>query len=136
MKRASHTLVTLAVLTTGIVSPVHQANAQHVTAAMAATMVPRTGPPGCEDRAREAAKILDVLDANLERARQTSDKAQMRAAADAAQKGFVDLKGRLDACRAGAPAAPGAAPATGTAGGGAMAGMDHSKMKLDGTKPP
>ena len=110
------------------------ASAQHVTAEMATTVGARMEPEGCQERARQAATTLDVLNANLERARQSNNEAEMRIATDAAQKGLAELKGRLDACRAGAASptnpAPTAAPAP--PAGGAMAGMDHSKMNMAG----
>ena len=78
------------------------ASAQHVTPAMAVAMMGTKGPDatGCEDRARQAAKTLDALNANLERARLTNSESAMREAVDALQKGFTDLTARLGACRA------------------------------------
>jgi len=128
MKSTPRIVITAAILVIVLAGAAHDARAQHVTPAMAATM----GTPavaGCEERARQASRMLDVLNANLERARQTNNEAEMRAALDAFQKGFTDLKGRLDGCRAGAQAP--AAPA-----GGAMAGMDHSKMNMGGAQTP
>ena len=128
MKSTPRIVITAAILVIVSAGAAHDARAQHVTPAMAATM----GTPavaGCEERARQATRMLDVLNANLERARQTNNEAEMRAALDAFQKGFTDLKGRLDECRADAQAP--AAPA-----GGAMAGMDHSKMNMGGAQPP
>ena len=128
------TIAAMAVLTAA-----GAASAQHVTPAMAAAMMGTTSPetPGCEDRARQAATALDVLNANLERARRANNDSEMRATADLAQKGFADLTARLGACRGGAPAPaaqrPAAAPAP--AAPGAMAGTDHSKMNMGGAKP-
>lgn len=105
-------------------------HAQHVTADMAMTMSAGVPPEGCEARGRQAATILDGLNASLERARQSGDEAQMRAALTAAQNGFVEVKRRLEACRGGAPAQ--AAPPPAVPAAGAMAGMDHSTMNMAG----
>ena len=138
MKGIPRTVISAAILATVSAGLPHVARAQHVTAAMAATLGAQSPEaPGCEQRAQQAVKMLDVLNGNLERARQTNHEAEMRAALDALQKGFAELKGRLDACRATATttSAPGATAAPPTSAAGAMAGMDHSKMNMGGTKP-
>ena len=120
MKSTPRIVITAALLAIVTAGAAHNARAQHVTPAMAATM----GTPeaaGCEERARQAARMLDVLNANLERARQTDNEAEMRAALDALQRGFAELKGRLDACRADATSP--ATPSPTTSAGGAM---DHA----------
>lgn len=123
------TLVT-AVLTAVIIGSAPVVGAQHVTPAMAAEMGGQ-GPAmaGCEGRARQAATLLGELHANLERAGRTGNEPEVRGALNAVQKGFTDLKGSLGPCRADAQAPAAAA-------GGAMAGMDHSKMNMGGAKPP
>ena len=139
MKGIPHAVIIAAILATVTAGLPQAARAQHVTAAMAATMGAQSPEAAvCEERARQAVKMLDVLNGNLERARQTNHEAEMRAALDALQKGFAELKGRLDACRTSATStsAPGAAPALATSAAAAMAGMDHSKMDMGGAKPP
>ena len=122
------------------------ASAQHVTPAMAVAIMGTRGPDatGCEDRARQAAKTLDALNANLERARLANSESAMREAVDALQKGFTDLTARLGACRVGAapPASAAVPPAAATPQTPAtpqpaatpaarpMAGMDHSTMNM------
>ncbi|CAN5667421.1 hypothetical protein BH18ACI5_BH18ACI5_09050 [soil metagenome] len=120
--RAPSTLLTAAIVTAITLGGVDDARAQHVTAAIAASlsMAGRPAAVGCEERAREANQRLEALDAVMERARRSSNEAEMRAATDEAQKVFAELKGRLDACRAAAPA-----PATSQ-----TPGMDHSKMNM------
>jgi len=110
------------------------AAAQHVTAAM---MAQASGAAGCEQRARQAAKLLDALNADLARARQTGNETEMRAAIDAVNKSFADLKVRLTACRAGAqtPASGlGPAPPPAPSAGGTT-GIDHSKMNMGQAQP-
>lgn len=133
LKRAPRGIVAAVVVGLVVLAHARAASAQHVTPAMAAAMLAARNPDGtgCEDRARQATTMLDVLNATLDRARLTNNETEMRAAVDALQKSFADLQGRLGACRAGAssPAAPSpAAPAPAAAG--AMAGMDHSTMNM------
>lgn len=130
MKRVTRAIVTASILTAVMDGSARGVRAQHVSPAMAAAMrSPAPATAGCEERARQASMMLDGLNANLERARQTNNETEMRAALDAFQKGFTDLKDRLGECRAGAqgPDAP---------AGGATAGMDHSKMNMGGAQPP
>ena len=139
MKGTPRTAIIAAILATVTAGLPDLARAQHVTAAMAATMGAQSPEAaGCEERAQQAMKMLDVLNGDLEKARQANNEAETRAALDALQKGFADLKGRLDACRASATStsAPGATPPSATSAAGAMAGMDHSKMNMGGAKPP
>ncbi len=145
-KGARRGLIAAASVAFVVLAIAEAASAQHVTPAMAVAMMGTQGPDatGCEDRARQAAKTLDALHANLERARLANSESAMREAMDALQKGFTDLTARLGACRAGtAPPAsatvpqvaatpqtaatpqPAAKPAA-----GAMAGMDHSTMNM------
>jgi len=126
MNRASRTAISAAILAIVAVGIAENAPAQHVTATMAAP----PGEPGCEERARQASTLLGALNGKLERARQTNDEAEMRAAADAAQKGFADLRSRLAACRAAAagPAPSSAAPPPAVAPAPAAGAVDHAAM--------
>lgn len=138
LTRMPRSVIPAAILAIITVTPTSVASAQHVTAAMAAQMRGQsTGAVGCEESAQRATKMLDVLNTNLARAREGNNETEMRAALDALQKGFAELKGRLDACRAGATSATAStAQAPTTSPRGATSGMDHSKMNMGGTKPP
>lgn len=139
MKGISRIAIIAATLVTGTPAYTHVARAQHVTGAMAGTMgAQNPAAAGCEERAQQAVKMLDVLNGNLERTRHTNNQEDMRAALEALQKGFAELKGRLDACRASvtSTSAASATAAPTTSAAGAMAGMDHSKMNMGGAKPP
>lgn len=98
-KRGARAFATAAIAATGLSIPVDSVRAQHVTSDMATTLAQRTGSRTCEDRGREAAAILAGLNTSLQRSRQTGDKAQMHAAADAARQGLTDVTHRLEACR-------------------------------------
>ena len=144
-KRRPRGFVEAAVVALVALAGARAASAQHVTAAMAATMGmqgPEAG--GCEDRARQAAKQLDVLNADRARLRGTNNETEERAAVDALRVGLADVKNRLEACRAGAtspvrdgsaapPATPPAAtphtPVTPAAGATpALPATDHAAM--------
>lgn len=145
-KRAPRGLIAATSVAVVVLAGARPASAQHVTPAMAVVMMGTSSADrtGCEDRARQAAKTLDALNANLERARLTHSESAMREAVDALQKGFTDLTARLGACRADAAprasaAAPPAAatpqpaataPPVAAPGAGAMPGMDHSTMNM------
>jgi hypothetical protein len=125
MRRLTVTIVTTSIVAT--LMAVQTVRAQHVTPARAATM---GGPatPGCEERARQAAAAPDILNVHLERARQSNRDTEMRASVEALRAGLAEVKSRLEPCR------QGAAPEKSS--DDAMAGMDHSKMKMPPGKPP
>ena len=128
-------IATTALIPVAALAGPRPASAQHVTAAMAATMaMPGRSGNACEERARQAAAMLDALNARLERGRQTTDEAETRSAVDDVKRSFADLRRRLDACRAGDASSgqPGSPPAPGASVGG---GMDHAKMDTGGGKP-
>ena len=136
-KRAPRGVVAAVIVVFAVLPGRRAASAQHVTAARAMAMMGSGSPgaAGCEDRARQAATTLEGLNAKLERARESHNEADMRAAVHALQKGFADVKGRLEPCRASAgpppaPAAPAVAASPSPAAAGEMAGMDHSTMNM------
>ncbi len=133
-KRASRGLVAAAAVALVTLTGAHGTSAQHLTPAMAMTMTrSRTADAtGCEDRAREAATTLGLLNNGLARARLTGNETDMRAALGALEKGFAEVTARLGACRASAtaPAGAGAAQVPAVSADGGMAGMDHSKMNM------
>ena len=134
-KRASRGLIVATSVPFVVLAGARQASAQHVTPAMAVAMrgTSSADRTGCEDRARQAAAALEVLNAKLERARLSNNDTEMRAAVDALQKGLADVKARLGACRANAtpPASAAAPPPAAPPAAGAMAGMDHATMNMN-----
>ena len=138
LTRGLRRIATTALILVAVLSGPRPASAQHVTAAMAATMaMPGRSGNACEGRARQAAAMLDALNARLERGRQTTNEAETRSAVDEVKRSLAELTRRLDACRAGDASSGqrGSPPAPGASVGGGMAGMDHAKMDTGGGKP-
>jgi hypothetical protein len=74
----------------------------------------------CAQGSQGVTRNIDALSGRLDEARQTNDAAKMRAAVADLQVALAQMKTQLADCVA----------LAGEAGGGAMAGMDHSKMQM------